>query len=413
MAKGTAVAAFDPGAMPAHIAAFLDDKQNNNIVDRGSVPTLTTSGKGTWVIALNGEKTVLTRKNEDGDDVNVTLVRAIILDYAKDRGRAYYEGTYDPAKVSAPLCWSDDGKKPHASVEEPQHKTCDGCPKSVKGSRVTDQNKAVTACAQHRMVAVAIANKLDVLPALRLKLAITSDWDKDNKEEQAQGWYAFRQYLDYLRSRGISNTAAVITKIKFDNSETYPKLLFSVAGWNTPEALVRAVELAKEDETQKLLAGSWTPAGADGKATETAKALPPDEDDQDGPAPAPAPAKTGKAKPVAKAPAAPSDDDDDADQDVIPPSKPSPKADAAKPVNASAATANPKRAAAAAAAKAAAEAAAKAAAEAERLAADADDEDEAPLAPAKPGKAKAAAPAPAPTAVPKGVEDLLNDWGDE
>ena len=53
MAKSVTV--FDPGQMPAHIAAFLDDKENDNIADRSSVPTLAYGGKR-WAITIAGEK---------------------------------------------------------------------------------------------------------------------------------------------------------------------------------------------------------------------------------------------------------------------------------------------------------------------------------------------------------------------
>lgn len=450
------VAMFDPSQMPAHIAAFLDDKSNDNIEDRNSVPTLAYGGKR-WVITIAGEKTPLVKKDDDGDDIPLAIMRVIILDYAKERGRAYYEGTYDPAAISAPVCWSDDGKVPHPSVISKQAPKCDGCPQSMKGSRVTDTNKQSYACTQHRMLAVVPPTKIDVIPALRLKIAITSDWDKNNNENEAKDWYAFRQYIDYLRSRGIKNTAAVITKIKFDATE-YPKLLFQAGGWVSPEVLVQAVELAKAEDTQKLLGGSWTPAGADGKAT-NAPALPADEDDEDGPQPvpakkakapvvaddddAPAPKKTAKAAPppvmdeddedeappapapkkAAKAAPAPVVDDED-DDDVIPPSKKSPAADKAKPVAAktvvadeddedeapvakAVGTKDPKRAAKVA------EAATKA-----KAAPVVDDDDEdapapaaKPKAAAKAGKAEAAPVAA--KSVPKGVSDLLEDWDED
>ena len=443
MAKSVTV--FDPGQMPAHIAAFLDDKENDNIADRSSVPTLAYGGKR-WAITIAGEKTQLMKTDADGEEVPLPIMRVIIIDFAKERGRAYYEGAYDPDKVSAPACWSDDGKVPHPSIEEPQSKKCDGCPQSVKGSRVTDANKASYACSQHRMLAVSPASRIDELPVLRLKIAITSDWDKADDENSAKDWYAFRQYLDFLRSRGIKNTAAVITKMKFDGNTDYPKLLFQAGGWTSPEALVKAVALAKEDDTQKLLGGTWTPAGADGKKVEDKTKLPADDDEEvagptsetprtktkapvddedDGPK-APARAATGKKAAVV---------DDEDDGTVIPPGKGSRAADAAKPVAATvvddededeeaaalkaleaakakkaakaeaakpAATANPKRAAAAAAAAA------------KPKAAVVDDEDEGETAPASAKPAKPAAAAPAVNkAVPKTVGDLLKDWDED
>ena len=425
MAKDLAV--FDPNQMPAHIAAFLEAPEHQNVADRNTVPSLSYSGKE-WAISIDGDKKTITKKDADGDDIPIRIMRAHILGFNPNRGRAYYEGAYDRDNVQAPNCWSDDGKVPHPSIEEPISKKCETCPMSAKGSKVTDNNKATVACSQHRMLAVVPGGGIDKIQPLRLKIAITSDWAKDDKENQAQDWYAFQQYLDYLRSRNIKNTAAVITKIKFDNTE-YPKLLFQAGAWASPEQLTHIAELATDEDTLKLLHGTWTSAGPDGKKIDPkGKPLPEDDEDAEGPTVAP-PKKTAKAPPKAAEP-----DDDDAE--VIPPSKPSAKADAAKTVKAKApvvadddddeapvappkATANPKRAAAVA----------EAVKKPKPVVAD-DDDDDAPPAKAKapvvadddddapPAKSakkpgKAAATPTVDAAVPKGVADLLGDWDDE
>jgi hypothetical protein len=153
------------------------------------------------------QKTKLEKRDSDGEVVPVSVMKVVILDYAKRRGRTYYEGAYDPDKESAPICWSDDGITPDATVpDEVKTKTsfkCDTCPLAAKGSKVTDQGKAIAACSQHRMLAVVPANKLDFTP-LRLKIAITSDWDKQSPDAEAQGWYAFSNYTDYLKAKACS-----------------------------------------------------------------------------------------------------------------------------------------------------------------------------------------------------------------
>ena len=68
-----------------------------------------------WTIAIDGNKTTLMRV-VDGDQVPVNIMKVVILDYAKRRGRAYYEGAYDPANESAPVSWSDDGLAPDETV---------------------------------------------------------------------------------------------------------------------------------------------------------------------------------------------------------------------------------------------------------------------------------------------------------
>lgn len=400
--------------MPAHIAAAMADPNNSNIADKASTPTLSPAGQK-WTIILNGEKTPMVRRNSEGDEEPVQVFRATVLDYAKSRGRSYYGGAYNPDEIKAPDCWSNDGKLPDASIKMPQSKKCEGCPMSKKGSKISENNKATVACSSHLMLAVVPASKLDFTP-LRLKLAITSIWDKDGTEEQAKGWYAWDQYVDFLRSRNVKNTGMLVTKIKFDLATDYPKMLFSAAGWFDTEQSAKIIDLQKSDDVKQLLSRAWA-----AKAPEDAPAAPAEElEEKAGPAPTPAKQKAQTAPPTP--PQAAVDDDDDDGTTVIPPSTPAPKADAAKPTQV-----DPKRAAAIAAAKAKAalaqaqlEAAAAEAAAAEAEAGETEAEVVETPAPTK--KADAAKPAKANTkptaapstpAVPASVAGLLDTWGDE
>lgn len=300
---------FDPGKLPAHLADMAED---SNIAPKMTVPSLSYEGK-TWTVIKDGEKKKLTRKNEDGDVEPITTFQGVILGYAEKRGRAYYEGTYDPNKISTPACWSHDGVMPDDSVSEPVHPKCDGCPMAAKGSRQTDQGKATVACSQHRMLAVVPAAKLDFQP-LRMKLAITSDWDKDGSEP---GWYAFQQYLDQFRAKKVPHTAMVVTKFRFDPNVAFPKVLFQPARWLTADELEVVKPIVKSEEVKNLLAGTWSPNGGDGTKTKG------DEDE----APAPK-AKSGvpAKKPPKQAAPEPEEEaeEDEAEEEAPPPKKAAP-----------------------------------------------------------------------------------------
>lgn len=247
------------GGLPAHLTDFFAEE--SNIADKVSVPSLSYEGKA-WTISVEGNKHRIERE-VDGEMVAVPVMRVIVLDYAKRRGRAYYPGSYDPSKVQQPECWSDDGITPDASVKEPQHSKCDGCPMAIKGSKM-DGDKARVACSQHRMVAVVPANKLDFTP-LRLKLAITSDWDDQSPDLEAERWFSFQKYLDFLKANRVPHTAGLVTKMKFDPNVQYPKVIFSPERPVTAEELEAIKPVVKSEEVQKLLSGTWTPAGVDGK----------------------------------------------------------------------------------------------------------------------------------------------------
>jgi len=310
------IAMFDPKAgVPAHIANFFG-VEGSNIQDRATVPSLSPQGK-MWTVSVNGDKTKLLKRDNDGEMVPVSVMRVVILDFAKRRGRAYYEGAYDPANESAPICWSDDGVAPDETVpaEIKSTKTsfkCDTCPMAAKGSKVGDNGKALTACSQHRMLAVVPANKLDFEP-LRLKIAITSDFDKQSPDAEAQGWFAFSNYMDYLKSRGVQHSAAIVTKMKFDPNATYPKIFFAADRWLEPAEIAQVAPLTKDEKVQKLLAGTYTPAGPDGVEKHSTTAAPgnPQTAAQQGTAAAAA------AQPAAAAPAPVVDDDDDGGEIIM------------------------------------------------------------------------------------------------
>jgi hypothetical protein len=276
---GTGLTVFQQGGqLPAHIAHFFEEA-GSNIKPRTTVPSLSPQGKQ-WTIALNGQKIPLQRRNQDGDMEPLPIMKVVVLDHAQYRGRAYYEGTYDPNKESAPICWSDDGVTPDASLPGPFplgtqvepgksrkiSAACNGCPMSVKGSKVDDRGKSTVACSQHKMLAVVPDPALGIkdIPPLRLKIAITSIWDEQSPDEAAQGWLAWDKYVAWLDARGCKHTAAIVTKMKFDHNAAYPKIFFAAERPLEAEELAVIGPLSKSPDTQKLLGGTWTPAGVDG-----------------------------------------------------------------------------------------------------------------------------------------------------
>jgi hypothetical protein len=211
----------------------------------------------------------------------------------------------------------------------------------------------LTACSQFKRVAVLPATNTK-MPSLLLKLPQTSMWDKDAEEFAAKGWYAFDQYLDMLKRRGVNHTAAVITKVRFDPRPPYPKLLFGPLNF-TPADIYADVQerLADHDTLAKIMnadpAGAEVDAVAEAAAAEAkaavataakpapaAPAAPARPAAAAKPAPArPAPPRTA---PAAPAPAAPAPDEDEllmgtASATMVPPTaaaKPAPAKPAVK-----------------------------------------------------------------------------------
>jgi len=276
------------------------NEEMRNIADRQTVPSLSPGGKK-WTVSLNGEKTVLRKKDSDGDLVEMTTLKVIVVGVNPNRSRSMYEGPYVEDDPKPPVCWSNDGIKPDASIESPKCSTCKVCPMTVKGSKTDERGMAVAACQQMKFLAVLpYAGKIWEQP-LRLKLSITSVYDGKSPDLQKEGWYAWDQYVEMLRSNGIHNTALVVTKMKFDPSPgiNYPKIIFSADDYCSTEQLeflAKLIEERKED-IDGLTSRIWTPAGVDGvKADEPAAIAAPAEEEE---ASAPDPEAAAKAEKAA------------------------------------------------------------------------------------------------------------------
>ena len=317
-------------AVPAHLAELFGDA--GNIATRISIDQLSSRGK-VWRRVVDGEETALTRKNAEGDIEPVPLVNLIVLDQNRSRSRAFYVGNFEEGKNAAPACYSGDGVTPDAGVKEPVSKTCATCPNAVKGSKITESGKQSTLCSPFKRLAVVPSQGVAKHPVMLLRLAQTSVWDKNNAENESKGWYAWDQYVDMLRARGAKHTAAVETKVKFDMSKAYPKLLFSASRWLSPEeaAAAKARIADDADDIAQILTG----AGADdGVAGHPAVDVGHEEE-----MPAPVVAKPAAPKPAAPKPAAPKpvpapvvvDDEGDGSWDAPAEDAPAPVAPKAKP----------------------------------------------------------------------------------
>lgn len=307
---------FAQGGMPAHIAAFAADIPTN-IGPKNTVPQLSTRGK-VFRIVLDGQETPMTKIDKDtGETVPVNMVKLIILDHNKARSRSYYESGFDPDKPQAPACWSSDGKTPDESVPTKQAAACGTCPRAEKGGKITASGKATTECAQNKRIAVIPASKPD-FPALLLRLAVTSIWDKDNAINEDKGYYAWDQYMDHLRQNGVPHTGMVITYAKFDLRKEYPKLVFRAAEWASPELTAQlatrigpnATEANRAEIARLLTVPEMTIAARAGDGSVSGAGAPASPAPA---APTPAPAAPAKIKAVPKAAPVPVPDEDSDD----------------------------------------------------------------------------------------------------
>lgn len=285
------------GGAQAGLPAYLADiNATGNIEPRANIPTLSFRGK-VFRIGLEGTEMVV--KNAEGDPA--TSVEIIILDYNKARSRAMYPA-YVEGQSKPPICWSNDGVTPDHDVQTKQAAACATCPQAAKGSKIGPDGKPGVACAQFKR-AVVVPSVKPGFEKLLLKIPQTSMYDKDNKENEAAGFYAFDQYMDMLHHRGVKHTASVLTKVKFDMRQSYPKLLFAAANWVPPEkyAVVqeqlndkaRIEELLKTVDVSTAAAEAPVPEAFEQPAVAAAAPVA-------APAPAPAPAAPAATKPAGR-----------------------------------------------------------------------------------------------------------------
>ncbi len=287
----TEMQVFMGGApMPANVAAaFAED---SNIREKVSLPTMSIAGKK-FAMKIGGETTILTKIDPDsGEKMNLSFINVVVVDQNPNRSRTYFAKAYVSGENQVPECYSSDGKTPDKDVKTPCAATCASCPNSVKGSRIKDGREGY-ACESKKRLAIwpsaMLSNPSLGLPVMQLILPITSIWDKENKQNDAEGWFAWDNYVDMLRGMGVTHTGQIITRIKFDNTE-HPKLLFKAVRWLDDAEHAQLNEAAKvkavigTDAVKKLLYGKMydedhAPVEAAKPAAQIAK---PKADDDDG-----------------------------------------------------------------------------------------------------------------------------------
>ncbi len=231
---------------PGHLAVFESEPSNLKVMSV-RVPTISMQGK-VFAIQADGKEMRLT-KTIEGDEVPIPSVPVVILGFNANRGRSYYEGTFDAKNIKPPVCWSSDNVTPDEAVPDKQSPKCATCKWSVKGSRISDNQKQVSACSEYRLVALIPYKALHTdMPPLRLRLPPTSDYDGQNKDAKARDLYAFSQFIDFIRSRGVQHSYEMIVKMSFDTTPgiTYPKLWFQAQGWVTAEDAARIADIRAE-----------------------------------------------------------------------------------------------------------------------------------------------------------------------
>ena len=168
-------------------------------------------------------------------------LRVVIVGVAPDVQRTFYAKAYDPnAEPTAPDCWTNDGRKPDASIKAPQGKNCETCPQNVKGSGQGETR----ACRFKRRLAVILPeevggnNEGDIY---QLEVASKSIFGKGVGQV-----FPLNAYIDYVIANG-ENIDGVVTEIDFNENNNNQSVLFRAVDFVSSDSdLVGVVNTAVE-----------------------------------------------------------------------------------------------------------------------------------------------------------------------
>jgi len=179
----------------------------------------------------------------------------VIIKAAPEVSRQFYAAAYNPDSVSAPDCFSNDGKTPDASAKNKQAETCMACAQNQAGSGQGNSR----ACRYLQRMAVVLANDMDG-SVMQLTLPATSIFGKEQGDKRA-----LQAYARYLAAQNPPvNPEQIVTRMKFDTTSEAPKLLFSATRWLTDDEYDTVQTQAETDDAKKAIValGASAPTAA-------------------------------------------------------------------------------------------------------------------------------------------------------
>lgn len=197
------------------------------------------TGGGGKRISIKGGVFRLMADGKEITSIDDRHLDVVIVNAAPKISRTFYAGQYVEGENKAPDCWSADGDKPDASVEEPQAHDCASCPMNVKGSGQGDSK----ACRFSQRLAVVLANDVEG-DVMQLTLAATSIFGKEEGDKRP-----LQAYARYLAAQSI-NPETLVTRLRFDTKAAVPKLFFQPVRWLEDDEYAVAVKKGESPEAK-------------------------------------------------------------------------------------------------------------------------------------------------------------------
>lgn len=271
--------------VPAHIAARIAARKAGTL-PASSVMSAVVSGDGYSApkISIRAGRYRLV---EDGVETPVGInLDVVIVGANPNTSKVFYAKPYDGAADGVrPDCFSNDGVKPDASVQNPVSNGCANCPHNVLGSKITPSGAKSKLCGDQKHLAVVPAADPNKVYGLTISVASMKN---------------MREYWKELQNFGTV-PEEVVTELGFDDKVSFPKVTFKYKGYAPDAALPKLDAIVASDEVKEVV--RMIPAKSRGPAlaapTQTPAIAAPaavEEGYEEEPAAAPAPAKTAKPK---------------------------------------------------------------------------------------------------------------------
>lgn len=233
---------FESGKLPAYLKSVNASDINSDLTSHAGTgfPVISIKGK-VFAVVRDGERTVLT-KSIDGEEIPAPSIDVVLIKANKQNSKVFYaKGFVDGADNQKPDCFSNDGTKPDASVENPQCKTCAVCPKNQWGSKIGDNGNKGKACQDSVRLAVATADQLNDPYLLRVPPASIKP---------------LGEYGKMLAKRGVGYNM-VVTRIGFVMEEATPKLTFKATAFLDENGYNEVKDIAGGDIVQAILGSDF------------------------------------------------------------------------------------------------------------------------------------------------------------
>jgi len=232
---------FESGQLPAHLQNQDVAAANSALTEGvlGGFPVLSIKGKAFTVVTSDSRR-IITKPDEP--DEPASNIQVVIIDANPQLSKVYYKGEYEDGSNEKPTCVSDNGIAPTGG-ESKQSTTCAACPHNVWGSGKGGRGKA---CADARRLAVAPPANITEPMLLRVPPASLRP---------------LQEYGVTLAKRGVAFDA-VSTKLRFEPSESSPKLIFQPVGFLDEAQYAQVQQVKTEAVVDQITGKAPTPESA-------------------------------------------------------------------------------------------------------------------------------------------------------